>query len=314
MGEKIMDLKTLSGIERELVLKYLSDGNVPVTITPVENESEQNSDDEIKKVSSKVFFIEPKDISVLKEGIILLKNPPENVEDYREKPVKVEFYFNRVGLYFITDLKYVSSGPAIVIPKYIYRIPDVVVENKYDFTAVLYYSISPKEISYFCTPYKNIELFSRPVWSSIELENQEEAKKYLETMVTEARSRGRAGDGIQLINIAKYFVENKNQMVKSIQTRVNPFEILFINHERIVFGFEKNDAILLSDGDEYALTMSFAIKETPSIVRSVFVTCKVNNLYESENKKLFAAECIFTSLKEEDCRFLYEKTTSSLFV
>lgn len=30
-----MSEKKLTGIERELVLKYLIDGNVPVTITPV---------------------------------------------------------------------------------------------------------------------------------------------------------------------------------------------------------------------------------------------------------------------------------------
>ena len=32
-----MEKTKLSGIERELVLQYLIDGNVPVTITPVEN-------------------------------------------------------------------------------------------------------------------------------------------------------------------------------------------------------------------------------------------------------------------------------------
>ena len=35
-----MDDKKLSGIERELVLQYLIDGNVPVTITPLENQYE----------------------------------------------------------------------------------------------------------------------------------------------------------------------------------------------------------------------------------------------------------------------------------
>lgn len=310
----MMQPNVLSGIERELVLKYLTDGNVPVTITPVKNEAENADSHEIKKLSSKVFFIEPEDLSVLKEGIILLKKAPEAVEEYKEKAVKVEFYFNRIGLYFVTDLKFVSSGPAIVIPKYIYRIPEVAVENKYDFTAVLYYSITGKEVSFFCAPYSNIELFSRPAWSSIELEKQEEAKKYLETMVGAARKRGKAGDGIQLINAAKYFVENKDAKVASIQGRVKPFDILFVNHERIMLGFEKNDAVIIHEGEEYALSMSFAIKETPSILRSVFVTCLVNNLYESENKKHLVADCIFTTLKEEDCRFLYEKATSRLFI
>ncbi len=312
MGEKIMDTNVLSEIERELVLKYLVDGNVPVTITPVEEE--KSDADEIKNLSSKVFFIKAEDLSVLKEGIILLKNPPEEVEEYKEKAVKVEFYFNRVGLYFITDLKFVSSGPAIVIPKFICRIPDLEIDNKYDFSALLYYSIIEKEISFFCRPYENVELFSRPAWSSIELEKQAEAKKYLEEMVSHARKNGKSGDGIQLINAAKYFVENKDEKILSIQGRVRPFDILFVNHERILLGFEKNDAIRIQEGEEYPLSMSFAIKETPSIVRSVFVTCLVNNIYQSENGNLLAADCNFTSLKEEDLRFLYEKTSSKLFI
>ena len=33
----MMNKDKLTGIERELVLQYLIDGNVPVTLTPIEN-------------------------------------------------------------------------------------------------------------------------------------------------------------------------------------------------------------------------------------------------------------------------------------
>ena len=48
-----MEKNKLSGIERELVLQYLIDGNVPVIITPVsENETD---DDEIHSLNSEIY-------------------------------------------------------------------------------------------------------------------------------------------------------------------------------------------------------------------------------------------------------------------
>ena len=69
-----MSMNKLSGIERELVLQYLIDGNVPVTITPIDDATEN---EEVPHLSTVVFpvAIKPDNISVLKEGIILLKNP-----------------------------------------------------------------------------------------------------------------------------------------------------------------------------------------------------------------------------------------------
>ena len=56
------------------------------------------------------------------------------------------------------------------------------------------------------------------------------------------------------------------------------------------------------------------MKDAPSITRNVFVTFRIDNIYSKENENDFAADCSFTSLKEEDCRFLYEKATSNLFI
>ena len=39
----------LTGIERELVLQYLIDGNVPVTLTPIEEPVSEENDSEIEK-------------------------------------------------------------------------------------------------------------------------------------------------------------------------------------------------------------------------------------------------------------------------
>ena len=47
-----MKKKALSGIERELVLQYLIDGNVPVTLTPSGTKRQSES---VQPLSSAVF-------------------------------------------------------------------------------------------------------------------------------------------------------------------------------------------------------------------------------------------------------------------
>ena len=74
-----MSEKKLTGIERELVLKYLIDGNVPVTITPV---LEKKDSSEIKSVETLVLpvLVRREKMAVLKEGIIFLQNVPESIK------------------------------------------------------------------------------------------------------------------------------------------------------------------------------------------------------------------------------------------
>lgn len=310
-----MEKKPLTGIERELVLRYLLDGNVPVTITPVSDK--ENGSDEIENFDSAVVPVafKAENISVLKEGIILLKDAPESISKCVDNPVKVEFYFNRVGLYFVTMLKSVSSGLALVIPAEINRIPDIPVNKKYDFTAQLIVSVSNEGSTRFlCVPADGFELFTRPIWSSIELEYQQQAKKLLEEYVKEAKIKQKAGNGLRLINICRYMVTPKIEKIEAVQGRVKPFDILFVSHERIVLGFEKNAAFELSENAEYPVEIHFALKESPSVVRKIFVTCKVDNLFKNDDGTRLAADCVYTMLQEEDSRFLYEKATSSLFI
>lgn len=309
-----MSINKLSGIERELVLQYLIDGNVPVTVTPIDDTNESEN---VPRLSTVVFpiAIKPDNISVLKEGIILLKNPNSSVSNFEGKDVKVEFYFNRVGLFFVTQVKSVKAGLALVIPAEIQRIQDVEVVQKYDFSAVLYYSVdSNKDINFKCFPADGFELFSRPVWSSIPLELQTKAKSYLEEYVEIAKKTKKAGNGLQLINICRYMISNTVEKIEAIQGKVKPFDILFVNHERIVLGYNQNDAIELDIGKEYALKMSFSLKESSAVTRDVFVTFSVDNQYFSDDNKKICIDCSYTTLQEEDCRFLYEKATKTLFV
>ena len=299
----------LTGIERELVLKYLIDGNVPVTLTPVD----EKIDDNIHSVPSQIFpvALKPEHIKVNKNGKILLENPPQSVVGFADRIVKVEFYFNRVGLYFNSKVFTESGGLALVIPDEIERIKDVEEIVNYDFSAILYFEVNnKKELNTSCYPWKNSELFTRPTWKTIPLENQKLAKSYLEEFVELAKKEKNAGNGIQLIPICNYLTYNENKM-ESIQNRVKPLSILYVDHERIVFGAE-NDGTSYVPGVEYALKMSFSIKNSPVLSRDVFVTCAVNKIYERESKKCI--DFVYTTIQEEDLRFLYEKATKCLFI
>ena len=306
-----MENNNLTGIERQLVLQYLIDGNVPVTVTPTEKDD--GAEDAIQPLSSAVFPVALKAEQIASGGndIILLKNPPQSVIGFAGKHVRVEFYFNRVGLFFITEMRSVKSGLAFVVPEAICRIKDAEAKHDYDFSATVYYSCSNKAtVNFDCVPCKGYELFARPVWASIALENQKTAKAYLERFVTEAKKEKNAGNGLQLIPICRYLTERQTK-IESFSGSVKPLDILYVDHERIVFG-SVDENFQLSHGAEYALKLSFSLREGPVASRDAFATCTPAKVYRADEGGRTCADCVYTSLQEEDRRFIYEKATKNL--
>ena len=229
------------------------------------------------------------------------------------KRVRVEFYFNRVGLFFITEMRSVKSGLAFVVPEAISRIKDTEVKHDYDFFASVYYSCSNKAtVNFDCMPCEGYELFARPVWASIALERQRTAKTYLERFVAEAKKEKNAGNGLQLIPICRYLTERQTK-IESFSGSVKPLDILYVDHERIVFG-SVDENFQLSRGAEYALKLSFSLRKGPVARRDVFATCAPAKVYRADSGSRTCADCVYTSLQEEDLRFIYEKATKNLCV
>lgn len=305
----MMKNEKLTGIERELVLQYLIDGNVPVTVTPVESE---NDADTIHSVPSQIFpvVIKGENVKVSKSGEISLKNLPQSAVSFKSKNVKVEFYFNRVGVFFESKISETKDGYTIELPKEISRIQDVEEEHLYDFSSVIYFDFNnKKDLNIKCVPSKIVELFERPVWKSIPLENQKKAKDLLEKFVEEAKVQKNAGNGLLLIPVCNYLTFENTQF-ESIENRQKPVEILYVDHERIVVGFDQNDDFV--QNEEFGIKLIFSLKKGPILTRDIFVTAFVNKIYKNENK--FCIDFKYTTLQEEDMRFLYEKTTKSLFI
>lgn len=303
----------LTGIERQLVLQYLMDGNVPVTVKPLE-ESSSDEKKSVKADASRIFpvALHAEQMTVLDKGIILLKNPPESVKPFDGKTVRVQFYFNKLGLYFDTTMKKVSSGLALAIPAVINHVTEVEKPKLSGLSAVLYYETGKKAggVHIDCDFDDGYPIFTEPKWSSVPEEDAAVAKKYLEKAVMDSRrDKLSIGNGLFLIPVCRYLaseIENSG----SIQSRKKNPLVLFVNHERIVFAFREGDADFCK-GSEYALKMGFPL-EGPVKERTVYLTCLVEAVLESDDKTKKSAVCRFTSIKEEDVRFLYEKSGNTL--
>lgn len=315
-----MDKEKLTSIERELVLQYLVDGNIPVTLTELNtdkpSDNEKKASGEIKPLTSQVFPIalNAQHLKVRENGEILLENPPQAVKNFANKTVKVEFYYNRVGLYFTSTVTEKNQTLSISVPEVINRIQDVEEEKKYNFSALIYVGVKgAKELNINCVPYVEKELFKRPVWKIIPLEHQKKAKALLEDFVELAKVEKNIGTGIQLIPVCKYLTDNKPAKMESVENRVKPLEVLFVDHERIVLGMETNYYNIMLN-NEYGIKMSFSLKKGPIISRDIYVTCIVNKLYTTDENQKLCADLTYTTIQEEDSRFLYEKATSNLFI
>lgn len=309
-----MEQKSLTGIERTLVVQYLTDGNVPVTLTPIEDSL--NSDEIIHSLTSQIFpvAIKGEQVQISHKGEIVLENPPQAIKKFANKNVKVEFYFNRVGLYFISKVRDEEEGLVISIPPVIDRILDTVEEKKYDFSALIYFECkTKKELNIKCIPDTGLELFVRPAWKIIPLENQKSAKALLESFVEEAKIEKNAGNGIQLVPVCKYLTETKAERVEAMQDRPEEPSILFVDHERLVLGMTSK-ACTFFKNEEYGIKLIFSIKKGPILTRDIFVTGIVNKIYRSTDGNLSCVDFKYTTMQEEDLRFLYEKATSTLFI
>ncbi len=320
-----VEKKVLTGIERQLVLEYLIDGNVPVTLCeyiektdethPERQENASEKDNEtssksVKKLSSGIFpvALKSEQIKVINQGIILLQNPPQLIKSFSGKKVKVQFYFNRLGLYFLTEVKNIRNGLALVIPENIFKVEDEIPKKNSDFSAVIYYDTGGKngKMDVECILNESYSLFTQPKWSDVSEENQKEAKNYIEKAVLTSKSDGTSiGNGLFLISVSRFLSEKADEKVNSIDGRVEKPSIIYIDHERIVFASKASDMILKEDG-EYALMLTFPLS-SPVMSRKVYVTFRIAKILSSVDESRKCACAVFTSIKEEDERFLYEK-------
>ncbi|MBB5225608.1 hypothetical protein DYE50_06910 [Treponema ruminis] len=269
-----MEKSELTGIERQLVLEYLMDGNAPVTLTLIKEESSAPSD---SAPISAIFpvALRAEQLKVLNQGIILLKNVPESASVFLGQTVKVQFYFNKLALYFVTKVQRVSAGFALVIPSVISKVPDKKSQEKSGFAVVLFYkngSKSGQKIDIHCDFDERFPLFVRSDFKKI---------------------------------VDRYLSEKKSEQVESIADRIHAPKVIYLDSRRIVFAAKKTD-MSLTQGCEYALLLRFPIAG-PIKERKVYLTCIVDEMFENYECNRLCACAKFSSIREEDERFLSDK-------
>ncbi|WP_407426179.1 hypothetical protein [Treponema sp.] len=252
-----MKKNNLSGIERELVLNYLSEKKTDI-IFSIENEN----------AVDKIIFNQNQFL-VADKKILLLTDFPYSLTNYKDKTVRIQFYFNKLGLYFLSKIEFVSSGCALVIPQSIQKIEEET-ENSSEVFSVLI-----KSMNIYCLFDENFNIF-----------HESDFKNSVNTYLTQSKN-----------------ISNLN----SVENRIYSPSVIFIDQKNIVFASLKKNMPLKMDC-EYELVINFPL-EGPVKKRSVIVKCLIKDLYEDFTRTKLCAVAQFVSIQEEDLRFISEKVS-----
>ena len=307
--------KALTGIERQLVIQYLSDGNAPITITQNDeqiNDFAANKSEDFSVQSAFPVVIEPKQFSLVDQEKIVLQNPPQAVQSFVEKDIKVLFYFNKLGLYFTSKMQKNESFFEIPVPEQICKIEEKETQSSEIFSAFVNFSKDDEEgFSVKCVIPDDYELFSQPHWNSIPAENQKIAKEYLEKCVMyfkseEAQNAKRKSkeNAFYLIPLCRFLAaESDFDFDSAVQGKKKFPLIIYIDYEKIVFGFEK-ESFLFEKNCEYSMILSFPIHKGPVKTRKICLSFEVCHVFSDDKNEKKTAVCFYNSIKEEDVRFL----------
>lgn len=316
--------KELTRIERELVLQYLRDDNVPVTVTLEEKPgaAETEVSGNVAPVPSKearlpasVLFpvaIPAEQMTVLDQGIILLKNTgatSRTVQVFLGKTVRVQFYFNHLGLYFVTVMKECSKGLALVVPASIYRMHETPSAPDYLFVGTIsFLSHDGVPVKLSCVPRADYPLFVRPSWGDIATENQQAAKALLERFVAQERSENGEGfgNGLHLFSVCRYLVEPPVHEPYALDGAVQPLEMIYVDEQKIVLASAKSD-LELEFSVDYQFDLVCTLQAHSLLKRTVRIVCTVERSYTDGERPATCVLCRYLAVQKEDERFLYER-------
>ncbi len=266
----------LTSVERDLVIKYLVNGNSPL-IFSVPDQPKNN----FAKSLPLVFKAEM--VKVFDKGIIILDESEQKLSDYEGLKVKFNFYFNKIGLYFFAVLvrSANSSLYAVRIPPEIYREKDLdsssAVKERNVKAVIFYQSVrKSNRVNIVCKIKNGYGLFKKSSWNE---------------------------------RISQFLSEYEEQIL-AVSGRKNPPYVIYLDAKKLVFASDSGEMILQSE-NEYAVELSFPI-EGPVKERKISATFYVKNIIKSESGKKLCAICDFTSLKEEDNRYLSDFASSAV--
>lgn len=144
----------LSGLERDIVVSYLCDGEIPFTLVPAQP-------------AEKIYSLTTGNsgIKVLPQGIILFSDSFVLPLNLVGASVEIRFYFRKLGLSFTSTVSRTKAGAlAIAIPKEILRLPDAITSVESPFTCRLFLGESFTGDCLDCGQKEGFPLFVPQTW------------------------------------------------------------------------------------------------------------------------------------------------------
>ena len=115
-------------------------------------------------------------------------------------------------------------------------------------------------------------------------------------------------DSVSMLPVCRYLSAPHAIIPDSIQGRVQPFDILFINETYIIFG-STNGKNLLQKGSEYPVSIFVKL---PVGKREIFSIVLVSRIFSNKDG-ISCFVCKYTTLEEEDRRFLFERINGTRY-
>ncbi|MBQ9538218.1 MAG: hypothetical protein IJU95_03020 [Treponema sp.] len=288
----------LNEMERNMVLQYVKSQDPQMTVA-LEQGSVDSGDSPVFPIG-----IPGAKLSVFPNGAFVFDYSIRALEPFVDKKVRVQFYYNHLGLHFTSLLQRTQQGYAVVVPLKLHRIGEVKSYSKDDFRAVVSYTVNGRQaVELPCVPDKEFDLFSRPSWKSVESYMHSAVQQYYERFAYDLSPR--EGEDISyLISVCRYIT--RPQETESVEGTAKPYDIIYIDTSRIILGSRGGEASLLKISSAYRIVFEFGVFANDFFKRVIRIDISVSDIYSGKDgQKCFV--CIFSGMKAEDERFLYEK-------
>ncbi|MBE6344891.1 MAG: hypothetical protein E7063_04295 [Spirochaetaceae bacterium] len=160
----------LSGLERDIVVSYLCDGEIPFTLVP-------------SQPAEKIYSLTTGNsgIKVLSQGIFLFSDSFVLPVNLVGTSVEIRFYFRKLGLSFTNSVYRTKAGAlAIAIPKEILRLPDAIASVESPFTCRLFLGEAFSGECLDCGQKEGFPLFVPQTWHLLSENPSRELEKLME--------------------------------------------------------------------------------------------------------------------------------------
>lgn len=293
-----------SGLETSLIKKYLAASGCQVEI------SDRND------FSVKIFIDEAKNQDkIIQKNLLKIRIEKENRNYFQnlvfsKTQIRANFYFQGLGLYFFSRVFFSGNFFYILLPDDFFNITENQKTKSQISITIFYKAVSVIPIN--CQNNEKFPLFEKPVLSAknlVENDFNSDVKSWIEKILRAAKQNPSGypeiGNGLFLISVGKYLLDEENSEIESVQGRKKAPAVIYLDENRIVFASKKED-IILSAGEKYEIQIAFPIPG-PIKSRKLNLACVVQKIYENADITKFCADAKITEIKEEDKRFLSEK-------